>query len=684
MENKRLIYKKGTPGPIGATIQDKGVNFSVFAQSAKSIELLLFNDKDDKQPSHTIKLSKKENRSYYYWHIFIENLKAGQFYAYRVDGEYNPSKSFAYDKSKVLIDPYSKGIYTNNYDRQKARKFGVDNISNSFKSVVIDDKAYDWEGDKHPKKELSDLVIYEMHIGGFTNSKNSGLEKNKRGTYAGAIEKIPYLKSLGINAVELLPVFAFDEQDAPSNKNNYWGYSPINFFAIHNKYSIKKEPISAITEFKDMVKAFHKAGIEVILDVVYNHTSESDYEGPLQSMKGFDNATYYLLDEKDKTKYLDYTGCANTFNANHSVPRRMIIDSLKYWVQEMHIDGFRFDLASVLSRDESGNPVVNPPVIWSIESEPDLACTKLIAEAWDASGLYQLGVFTGNKWAEWNGKYRDDVRKFVKGDDNMISTIASRIVGSPDIFKKSTYTVSKSIHFVTCHDGFTINDLVSYNHKHNGENGENNMDGANDNHSWNCGIEGKTNSEDIEKLRLKQIKNFFTISFLSQGTPMILMGDEVRRTQQGNNNAYCQDNEISWMDWSLVEKNNELLNFVRSLISITRKFEVLRYAKNMRTTPNTDLSPFVTWHGTKINEADWSKNSHALAFEYHMPSRKERLLVLMNMYWEDLDFEIVEPIYGKWNLQVDTSQDNSNTCKLFDNQDLIIVENRSIIVLIDK
>jgi len=679
-----LIYKKGTPGPIGATIQDKGVNFSVFAQSAKSIELLLFNDKDDKQPSHTIKLSKKENRSYYYWHIFIENLKAGQFYAYRVDGEYNPSKSFAYDKSKVLIDPYSKGIYTNNYDRQKARKFGVDNISNSFKSVVIDDKAYDWEGDKHPKKELSDLVIYEMHIGGFTNSKNSGLEKNKRGTYAGAIEKIPYLKSLGINAVELLPVFAFDEQDAPSNKNNYWGYSPINFFAIHNKYSIKKEPISAITEFKDMVKAFHKAGIEVILDVVYNHTSESDYEGPLQSMKGFDNATYYLLDEKDKTKYLDYTGCANTFNANHSVPRRMIIDSLKYWVQEMHIDGFRFDLASVLSRDESGNPVVNPPVIWSIESEPDLACTKLIAEAWDASGLYQLGVFTGNKWAEWNGKYRDDVRKFVKGDDNMISTIASRIVGSPDIFKKSTYTVSKSIHFVTCHDGFTINDLVSYNHKHNGENGENNMDGANDNHSWNCGIEGKTNSEDIEKLRLKQIKNFFTISFLSQGTPMILMGDEVRRTQQGNNNAYCQDNEISWMDWSLVEKNNELLNFVRSLISITRKFEVLRYAKNMRTTPNTDLSPFVTWHGTKINEADWSKNSHALAFEYHMPSRKERLLVLMNMYWEDLDFEIVEPIYGKWNLQVDTSQDNSNTCKLFDNQDLIIVENRSIIVLIDK
>ncbi len=684
MTKKSLTYTTGSPAPIGATLKKNGVNFSVFAQNAKSIELLLFSDKDDITPSHTFKITKDENKSYYYWHIFIEDITAGQYYAYRVDGEYNPSKSFAYDKSKLLIDPYAKGIYAKNYDRRKATEYGIDNIAYAYKSVVIDDDNYDWEGDTHLSKKLSDLVIYEMHIGGFTNAENSGIEKDKRGTFAAVIEKIPYLKSLGINAIELMPVFAFDEQDAPYNKSNYWGYSPISFFSIHNAFGTQKEPISAINEFKDMIKALHKEGIEVILDVVYNHTSEADYNGPLQSMRGFDNGTYYIINENDKSEYLDFTGCSNTFNANHSVSRRMIIDSLKYWVEEMHVDGFRFDLASVLSRSEGGEPIVNPPIIWSIESEPSLACTKLIAEAWDASGLYQLGVFTGDKWAEWNGKYRDDVRQFIKGNQGMVSTIASRIVGSPDIFKKSTYTVSKSIHFVTCHDGFTMNDLVSYNHKHNADNGESNLDGANDNHSWNCGVEGKSENEKIERLRLKQIKNFFAISFLSQGTPMLLMGDEIRRSQNGNNNAYCQDNEISWMDWNLVEENKELLNYVRSLIDITQEFEVLRYSKNISTKPSTDDSPFITWHGTSLNEPDWSDNSHTLGFEYHMPSRKERLLVLMNMYWDDLDFEIPKAIYGKWNLQVDTAQDNSDTCALFDENDKLLVENRSIVVLIDK
>ena len=316
MTKKSLTYTTGSPAPIGATLKKNGVNFSVFAQNAKSIELLLFSDKDDITPSHTFKITKDENKSYYYWHIFIEDITAGQYYAYRVDGEYNPSKSFAYDKSKLLIDPYAKGIYAKNYDRRKATEYGIDNIAYAYKSVVIDDDNYDWEGDTHLSKKLSDLVIYEMHIGGFTNAENSGIEKDKRGTFAAVIEKIPYLKSLGINAIELMPVFAFDEQDAPYNKSNYWGYSPISFFSIHNAFGTQKEPISAINEFKDMIKALHKEGIEVILDVVYNHTSEADYNGPLQSMRGFDNGTYYIINENDKSEYLDFTGCSNTFNAN--------------------------------------------------------------------------------------------------------------------------------------------------------------------------------------------------------------------------------------------------------------------------------------------------------------------------------------------------------------------------------
>lgn len=684
MKLKKLNTKTGKPFPIGSSIKDNGVNFSVFSKNAKSIEILLFDDKDDVKPSRIIELKEEENKSYYYWHIYVEGLKAGTYYAYRVDGEYNPSKSLAFDKSKVLIDPYAKGIYASNYDRKSAMTFGNDNLAYSYKSVVIAEDNYDWEGDTTLSLDLSDLTIYEMHIGGFTKSESSGIETSKRGTYAGVIEKIPYLQSLGINAVELLPVYAFDDQDSPIGKSNYWGYSPLNFFAIHNSYSVDKDPISAIAEFKDMVKAFHKAGIEIILDVVYNHTSESNYDGPLQCFKGFENQTYYILDNIDKSTHQDFTGCGNSINANHSVTRRMIIDSLKYWVEEMHIDGFRFDLASVLSRDESGVPIENPPVLWSIESEPSLSCTKLIAEAWDASGLYQLGVFTGDKWAEWNGKYRDDIRQFIKGNNGLTSTIASRIVGSPDIFKKDSYSVSKSIHFVTCHDGFTLNDLVSYNNKHNAENGENNMDGANDNYSWNCGLEGKTDDEEIEKLRLKQIKNFFVISLFSQGTPMILMGDEVRRSQNGNNNAYCLDNQVNWFDWNLVEENKELLNFVRSLIEITQEFEVLRYSSAMETMHKTKGSPYITWHGTELNEPDWSKNSHTLGFEYHFPEKKERILVLMNMYWDELTFEIPKEKYGKWNLQVDTSQDNSDTCTLLDANEKLTIGSRSITVLIDK
>jgi len=685
MKLKKLKTKPGSPFPIGSSVRKNGVNFSVFSKNAKSIELLLFDRKDDIKPSSIIELKEeKNNKSYFYWHIYIEGLKAGQYYAYRVDGEYNPSKSLAYDKSKVLIDPYAKGIYASNYNRKSAMVFGKDNLPYAYKSVVVAKGEYDWEGDRPLRTDLSDLTIYEMHIGGFTKSESSGIESSRRGTYSAVIDKIPYLKSLGINAVELLPVYAFDDQDAPQGKTNYWGYSPLNFFAIHNAYSVDKDPISAINEFKDMVKALHKAGIEVILDVVYNHTSESNYDGPLQCFRGFENKTYYILDVMDKSKYQDFTGCGNSVNANHSVTHRMIIDSLKYWVEEMHVDGFRFDLASVMSRDENGVPAEKPPVLWSIESEPTLACTKLIAEAWDATGLYQLGIFTGDKWAEWNGKYRDDLRRFVKGDNGLASTIASRIVGSPDVFKKNSYTVSKSIHFVTCHDGFTLNDVVSYNHKHNSENGENNMDGSNDNFSWNCGVEGHTTDPEIEKLRLKQIKNFFVLTLLSQGTPMILMGDEVRRTQNGNNNAYCLDNQVSWFDWNLVEKNKELLEFVRSLINTTRDFEVLRCPETLKITSAYKGGPFITWHGTELHEPDWSNDSHTLGFEFHFPDKKERILVLMNMFWDKLKFEIPEEIYGKWNLMVDTSQGNISSRIIIDSDEKLTIGGRSVMVLIDK
>ena len=392
-----------------------------------------------------------------------------------------------------------------------------------------------------------------MHVRGFTRHPNSGVGEKTRGTYAGLIEKIPYLQQLGITAVELLPVFQFDAQDCPPGKINYWGYAPISFFAPHQAYSSRQDPLGPVDEFRDMVKALHRAGIEVILDVVFNHTAEGDQRGPTLCFRGIDNPTYYILEEGGAW-YANYTGCGNTLNANHPIVRRMIVDSLRYWVEHMHVDGFRFDLASILSRDANGHPLPNPPVLWDIESDPALAGTKLIAEAWDAAGLYQVGSFVGDAWREWNGRFRDDVRDFFRGEPGSLRRVADRMVGSPEIYGHKQREAEQSINFVTCHDGFTLNDLVSYNEKHNEANGEDNRDGANDNRSWNCGVEGPTDDPAVEKLRNRQVKNFLTITLMSLGTPMILMGDEVRRTQLGNNNAYCHDNELSWFDWTLLEQ----------------------------------------------------------------------------------------------------------------------------------
>jgi glycogen operon protein len=595
-----------------------------------------------------------------------------------------------FDPGKVLLDPYGKAaVVPETYDRNAASRPG-DNCSGAMKSVVADPQAYNWEGDVPLMQPFARTIIYEMHVRGFTANPNSGVPADKRGTYAGLIEKIPYLKDLGITAVELLPVYHFDEQDAPQGFRNYWGYAPISFFAPHPAYSSRKEPLGPLDEFRDMVKALHRAGIEVILDVVYNHTAEGNHEGPTLSFRGFENDAYYML-EPDRQHYANYTGCGNTLDASNPFVRRMIIDSLRYWVQEMHVDGFRFDLASILTRDERGRPVANPPVLWDIETDPALAGIKLIAEAWDAAGLYQVGSFVGDSWKEWNGRFRDDVRSFLKGDRDTVSTFASRLLGSPDIYAYEEREPEQSINFVTCHDGFTLNDVVSYNGKHNEANGEDNRDGSNDNMSWNCGAEGPTDDPSIEQLRERQVKNFFTVTLISAGAPMLLMGDEVRRTQRGNNNAYGQDNEISWFDWGLVEKHAGMLRFVRRLITARLRRDVPLEDAVM--TLNQFLSQAkISWHGVKLNQPDWSADSHILALTLRSFRGKFLIHIMINAYWEELEFE-VPPVQGEfenaWMRWIDTFRESPDDICSWDEAEAVrettyAVQPRSVVVLIAR
>jgi glycogen operon protein len=495
-----------------------------------------------------------------------------------------------------------------------------------------------------------------MHVRGFTMHPSSGVSGTTRGTYAGLIEKIPYLQQLGVTAVEVLPIFQFDVQAVPQGHGrvNYWGYQPVSYFAPHQAYSSRRDPLGAVDEFRDMVKALHRAGIEVILDVVFNHTAEGGADGPTQCFRGLDNRSYYIL-QRDGFTYADFTGCGNTLNANHPVVRRMIVDSLRYWVDEMHVDGFRFDLASILSRDPSGHPMPNPPVLWDIESEPALATTKLIAEAWDAAGLYQVGSFIGDAWKEWNGHFRDDVRSFFRAEEGTVRRLADRILGSPDVYGHKGREAEASVNFVTCHDGFSLNDLVSYDRKHNEANGENNRDGADDNRSWNCGVEGPTDDTRIEALRSRQVKNFMTVTLLSLGMPMILMGDEVRRTQGGNNNAYCHDNEANWFDWTLVTKHADIHRFV-SLLIARRSLRELEAGR--RTLSLTEMLHEATtaWHGVKLLQPDWSPHSHSLAFGAELLHAGLGLHLIMNAYWEDLDFELPhEAISEPWRRWIDTS-----------------------------
>lgn len=672
MNNKYRI-RTGKSNPLGATLYDDGVNFCVFSPEAVSVELLLFSSKEDKNPI-IIPFDCKKNKTFYYWHLFVEDLKENQLYGYRVEGIFDIRRGRRFDSSKILTDPYGKAV-VGTYNRKIASEYGKSNIEACLKSAVVKND-FDWQGIEPPYNPQSTSVIYEMHIGGFTKHSSSTISEIKRGTFAGVIDKIPYLQSLGITAVELLPVFAFDEQDAPQGKTNYWGYSPIAFFAPHPSYCQSDEPQEMINEFKTMIRELHRAGIEVILDVVYNHTAETGYDGPTYNLRGFSNYSYYILDENGENK--DYSGCGNTLNANHSVVRRMIYNSLEYWVQEMKVDGFRFDLASILSRDEDGTPMYNPPVLWSIESNPILAKTKLIAEPWDATGLYQVSNFSGDRWAIWNANYRDDIRKFIKSDEGMVFILASRILGSQDIFKGRyhQFVPDRSIHFITCHDGLTLNDLVSYNEKHNIENGENNQDGNDYNESWNCGAEGETNNEKIEQLRKQQIKNFLTILFISQGTPMLLMGDEMRRTQKGNNNTYCQDNEISWLDWSLLEKNKEIFDFTKQIIMLSKNYKVFNEEKYFNAEKKEDR-PYVIWHGQKNNQPDWSKESRALACEFVNPISNNHFFIIFNSFWKDLEFELPKQYF--WQRLIDTSLEKQINSIV--NEDAYTSYARSVVVL---
>ena len=628
----------GEAAPLGATVQANGVNFSVYSRQATLIELLLFDSANAQQPSMIIPLHADRHRTYHYWHAFVPGLAAGQVYAYRAHGPFAPERGLRFDKEKALLDPHGIAVAVPDaYDRQAAARPG-DNAASAMKSVVADPSRYDWEGDRPLRRPLVETVIYELHVKGFTRHPSSGVTKEKRGTYAGLIDKIPYLKDLGVTAVELLPVFQFDVQAAPRGLVNYWGYQPVSFFAPHHAYGSRPEPLVVLDEFRDMVKALHRAGLEVILDVVFNHTAEGGADGPTLCWRGLANESYYLLGS-DKSQYADYSGCGNTLHANQPIVRRLVQDSLRYWVSQMHVDGFRFDLASILSRDDNGNPLPNPPILWDLESDPRLAGTKLIAEAWDAAGLYQVGSFVGDTWQEWNDRFRDDVRRFLRADNGSVQRIAARVLGSPDIYGHAERTAEKSINFVTCHDGFTLNDLVSYDRKHNEANGEDNRDGSNNNLSWNCGVEGPTDDPAIEALRNRQVKNFFALQLLAMGTPMLLMGDEARRTQKGNNNAYCQDSEMSWFDWSLLERHRDIHRFVKLLNDFRQRRDVTTEVQALSLNEVLRRA-HLEWHGVELGKPDWRENSHSLAFTLRSLRSRFLLHAMFNTYWEPLTFQL--------------------------------------------
>lgn len=621
----------GTPLPLGASVAEGGVNFSVFSRNATKVFLEFYSASEDSEPYAQVEFSPSENRTGDIWHAFVPGIKPGSLYLFRVDGPFEPSKGHRFNVHQRLFDPYAKTItpvsvfynlppdYSAPLDKNDI-EHGKNQCAKVFpKCVVIDNENFDWQGDKPINRPLSESVIYEVHLKGFTAGKNAGV--SCPGTYAGFIEKIPYLKDLGITAVELLPIFEFDEFEN-SNVNprtgermkNYWGYSTINFFSPKVSFAADKTPGGCVNEFKTLVRELHKAGIEVILDVVFNHTAEGNEHGVALNFRGFENSVYYTLVGSHKEYYMNFSGCGNTMNCNHPIVRNFIIDSLRYWVLNYHVDGFRFDLASILSRGQEGDLLKFPPLTNAIAEDPVLGKTKIIAEPWDAGGAYQLGGFPGGRrWAEWNDRFRDDIRRFWRGDEYVSTNAATRISGSSDLFTISGRAPYHSINYVCCHDGFTMNDLVSYNGKHNDENGEGNRDGSDSNWSYNHGYEGPTLNPVIEKMRNRQMRNYILTLLISQGTPMLLGGDEFRRGQQGNNNAYCQDNDISWFDWGNCSLNSALVSFTRKAIRLRKDHPVFRRTEFFKGSM-AGKKPDIQWYAADGSNPDWSKISRFLAF----------------------------------------------------------------------
>ncbi len=616
---------EGRPEVLGATPSGNGVNFALYSKNAERVVLDLFDAPDAKQPCLSIDFDPVKNKTGSVWHIFVEGLSAGTLYLFRVDGPYNPPQGHRFNFNKYLFDPYAKafsqGSVFQSYNRQRELGLaGLENgklsdLSNFPKCVVVDDADFDWQGDKPLNYPMSESVIYEAHLKGYTASQTS--EVSAPGTYKGFVEKIPYLKKLGITTVELMPIFEFDEHETGAINpktgeplSNYWGYSSIGFFAPKTTYAFDRTPGASVREFKTLVRELHKAEIEVILDVVYNHTAEGNEHGYTFCFRGLENSTYYMLPENEKQYYHNFSGCGNTVNAAHPVTTKFILDSLRYWVGEMHVDGFRFDLAAALCRDQKSY-MQNFPFLTNAISEDSILChSKIIAEPWDCGGGYLVGGFPGGRWSEWNDRYRNDIRRFIRGDEGVATAAATRLAGSSDLYNHSGRNPDASVNFVSCHDGFPMNDIVSYNGKHNDENGENNRDGSDDNNCYNHGYEGVTVNPKIEALRLKKLKNFMVCLMVSQGVPMFAAGDEFRRTQMGNNNAYCQDNEISWVNWNLEKKNQELFNFTRKAIQLRKLHPVFRRKKFF-----SGSKAEIEWYDVDGKNPDWSNMKRFLGFK---------------------------------------------------------------------
>jgi glycogen operon protein len=644
--------------PFGATLKDTGVQFSVFSRSATAMRLLLYNKVGDREPAEIIEFDRDTDRWGDVWSLNVPGIDAGQLYHFQASGPWDPEHGHRFDSSARLIDPYAEALAG---EFQKSD----DGVIRPPKCVVVDDN-FDWDGDRHIRKDISESIIYEMHVRGFTKSRTAKVKTP--GGYLGVIEKIPYLQSLGITAVELMPVNEFPIKDIYGNKMdrpNYWGYDPMAFFSPHRGYAHDRTPGAQVREFKEMVKALHAAGIEVILDVVFNHTCEGNERGPTLSFKGLENQVYYILSEGKH--YSNYSGCGNTLNGNHPIVREMIFHCLRHWVHNYHVDGFRFDLASILSRDRSGHLIPNPPMVEMIAEDPLLADSKIIAEAWDAAGAYQVGSFGNHRWAEWNGRYRDDVRGFWRGDEGTLGALATRLAGSSDLYEHDGRPPFCSINLITSHDGFPMNDLVAYKEKHNEANGENNCDGDNHNISDNYGAEGPTRKKSINTIRTRQIKNMLSTLMLSQGVPMLVSGDETRRTQKGNNNAYCQDNDTSWFDWRLVEKNANMVRFVQGLTKFRREQPTVRRKTYLTGLPvDGRMIPDVSWYAPDGSHLDWGQKELAMMAYIAAPSRIDDpegqgrdLVMMFNSTGQIRDFTMPEVGRGMiWNLFIDTAADS--------------------------